>query len=197
MQVSWVALGLSAVHSFTKDPPRWLNTLTKHFVILPFFNPYASTCFFLFFFHLSLQDVTWWVKAYDYTLCRICIKPSAIWINSFSDSLTFVIHRNALSPFSNHLVDVLQMGNGPVCYQPFKMSALQKRRSLWRREMWRCKKGVYTVCVWGVFPFGRLTFLWCDWKDLQQQELEVHAKNESFRQCDGGSSCSKSLELCW
>lgn len=50
-----------------------------------------------------------------------------------------------------------------------------------------CEEGAFTVCVRRkkLFfpPFGRMTFHWCDWREVQQQRLGVHAKNGSFRQC--------------
>lgn len=54
------------------------------------------------------------------------------------------------------------MGNAPACCQPFKCPR-------WRTgTLGRCKRDVYTVCVWGVFPRWQ-----ADISLVQQQELST------------------------
>lgn len=78
---------------------------------------------------------------------------------------------------------------GPACYQPFKKSALQERRRPGeKREMGRCEGSEFAGCVRGKWlffffflsPFGRLTFHWCDWREMQQQGLGCTPRMEAL-----------------
>lgn len=110
---------------------------------------------------------------------------------------TLVSHRDALSPSSNHLLDHAAQQWACMLSAFLNVCIAWETGSWWKREMERCEGGRITVCVrkgWGrafISSFGRLTFHWCDWREMQQQGLDYTLRmRESVQWCHISCICT-------